>query len=73
MTDTSAIIDGLDPDTAYEIQVRSNSAAGDGAYEEWAIGGSVNLSPGASDRGFALGLRSVNPAGPPGWDRSTVV
>ncbi len=32
VTDTSATIEGLDPDTEYEVQVHSNSAAGDG---EW--------------------------------------
>ncbi len=33
MAGTSAIIEGLEPDTAYEVQVRSSSAAGNG---EWA-------------------------------------
>ena len=38
VTGTSAIITGLEPDTEYEIQVRSNSAAGDG---EWTVLGTV--------------------------------
>ena len=32
VTDTSAIIEGLSPDTAYEVQVRASSAAGDGDW-----------------------------------------
>ena len=32
VTDTSAIIEVLDPDTEYEVQIRSKSAAGDGAW-----------------------------------------
>ena len=32
VTDLSAIIEGLDPDTEYEVQIRSNSAAGDGDW-----------------------------------------
>ncbi len=32
VTETSAIIEGLDPDTQYEVQVRSNSTAGDSRW-----------------------------------------
>ncbi len=32
VTDTSATIEGLSPDTAYEVQVRASSAAGDGDW-----------------------------------------
>ena len=32
VTDTSAIIEGLVPDTEYEVQIRSKSAAGDGDW-----------------------------------------
>ena len=38
VTDTSATIEGLSPDTAYEVQVRASSAAGDG---EWSAAGLV--------------------------------
>ena len=49
VTDTSAIIEGLSPDTAYEVQVRASSAAGDG---EWSALGLVRtraLPPPAPD------------------------
>ncbi len=41
VTDTSATITGLSPDTAYEVQVRASSAAGDG---EWSALGLVRTN-----------------------------
>ena len=41
VTDTSATIPGLHPDTEYEVQVRSNSAAGDG---EWTALGATRTN-----------------------------
>ena len=38
VTEVSAIIEGLEPDTGYEVRVRSNSTAGDG---DWLSLGSV--------------------------------
>ncbi len=41
VTDTSATIGGLRSDTAYEVQVRASSAAGDG---EWSAAGTVRTN-----------------------------
>ena len=38
VTDTSATITGLSPDTAYEVQVRASSAAGDGKWSDPGLG-----------------------------------
>ena len=53
VTDTSATIEGLSPDTAYEVQVRASSVAGDG---DWSAVGTVRTNvPILNDR-FSLSL-----------------
>ena len=73
VADTSAIIEGLDPDSEYEVQVRSNSASGDGAWTDLGMVRteilvlydffSVSLDLDASDRDQYVSMLSVSPGG----------
>ena len=73
VTNTSAAIEGLDPDTEYEVQVRTKSAAGDG---EWTALGmvrteilvlydlfSLSLDLDSSDRDQYVSMLNVSPGG----------
>ena len=73
VTNTSATIEGLDPDTEYEVQVRTKSAAGDG---EWTALGmvrteilvlydlfSLSLDLDSSDRDQYVSMLNVSPGG----------
>ena len=53
VTGTSATITGLSPDTAYEVQVRASSAAGDG---EWSAVGTVRTRVLILNDRFSLSL-----------------
>ena len=73
VTDTSATIEGLDPDTEYEVQLHSNSAAGDGEWTALDIVRtnililydrfSLSLDLDSSDRDQNVSMLNASPGG----------